>query len=305
MITSLKWSYPKIWEARSSNAVIPCPPPGPSLAELLEVFRAIEEERQEAERMERGLHAVIVQTREDVYGPLLKRIAHCEKAEAGEAMEKLERLEAGEGWRGRLEDILRHLRDEAAKALAVEQSALAALAEAKRKAVHWRRVQAAAGREIDELFLDAEEEKETAKALAEHEAQERKHAMLELKHARDPAWARMPGGVGNLGWWKHVGEVAEAFSGSGGEDGGGGGECSLAAARSLAAAAAAAAARSLSAAAAARSAVVAATTPGWQSGREPAAVAAAGLAAAGLAAATATARSLTAAAAARSLGCPQ
>ena len=147
------------------------------LAELLGEFRAIEEERQEAERMERGLHAVIVQTREDVYGPLLKRIALCEEAEAGEAMEELERLEAGEGWRGRLEDILRHLRDEAAKALAVEQSALAALAEAKRKAVHWRRVQAAAGREIDELFLDAEEEKETAKALAEHEAQERKHAL--------------------------------------------------------------------------------------------------------------------------------
>jgi len=190
------------------------------LAELLGEFRAIEEERQEAERMERGLHAVIVQTREDVYGPLLKRIALCEEAEAGAAMEKPESLEAGEGWRGRLEDILRHLRDKAAKALAVEQSALAALAEAKRKAVHWRRVQAAAGREIDELFLDAEEEKETAKALAEHEAQERKHALLELKHARDPAWARMPGGVGNLGWWKHVGE---AFSGSRG-DGGGGGE---------------------------------------------------------------------------------
>jgi hypothetical protein len=30
-------------------------------------------------------------------------------------------------------------------------------------------------------------EKETARALAEHEAQERKHALLELKHARDPA----------------------------------------------------------------------------------------------------------------------
>jgi hypothetical protein len=129
------------------------------LAELLGEFRVIEEERQEAERMERVLYAAIVKTREDVYGPLLKRIALCEKAEAGEAMEKLERLEAGEGRRGRLEDILRHLRDEAAKALAVEQSALAALAKAKRKAVHWRRVQSAAGREIDELFLDAEEEK--------------------------------------------------------------------------------------------------------------------------------------------------
>ena len=55
----------------------------------------------------------------------------------------------------------------------MEESALAALAEASGKVVHWRRMQAAAGREIDELFLDAEEEKETARALAEHEAQER------------------------------------------------------------------------------------------------------------------------------------
>ena len=193
------------------------------LAELMGEFDVIEEERRDAEWMERVLHAAIVKTRKDVYGPLLKQIADCEKWMEGQAgrLKRLEGLEAGQGWSVLLEGdegVLRRLRDKAAKALAVEESALAALAEASDKAAHWRRVQADAGREIDELFLDAEEEKETARALAEHEAQERKHALLELERARDPAWERMPGGVGNLGWWKHVGE---AFSGRRGDGGGG------------------------------------------------------------------------------------
>ena len=193
------------------------------LAEMMGEFDVIEEERRDAEWMERVLHAAIVKTRKDVYGPLLKQIADCEKWMEGQAgrLKRLEGLEAGQGWSVLLEGdegVLRRLRDKAAKALAVEESALAALAEASDKVAHCRRVQAAAGREIDELFLDAEEEKETARALAEHEAQERKHALLELERARDPAWERMPGGVGNLGWWKHVGE---AFSGRRGDGGGG------------------------------------------------------------------------------------
>jgi hypothetical protein len=59
-----------------------------------------------------------------------------------------------------------------------------------------------------------------ARGFAVHEAQEREYALLELQqateHALDPAWEWMPtGGVGNLGWWKHVG-------GGNGRTGGGG-----------------------------------------------------------------------------------
>ena len=54
-------------------------------------------------------------------------------------LKRLEGLEAGQGWSVLLEGdegVLRRLRDKAAKALAVEESALAALAEASGKAAH-------------------------------------------------------------------------------------------------------------------------------------------------------------------------
>ena len=53
---------------------------------------------------------------------------------------------------------------------------------------------------IDELYENAEEEEDVARGFAEHEAQEREYALLELQRARDPVWEWMPGGVGNLGW---------------------------------------------------------------------------------------------------------
>ena len=98
----------------------------------------IEEEWQKAEWLEWVLHVAIVKTRKDVYSPLLKRIALCEKLLEGKAggLERLERLEAGEGWRARMEGALGRLRDEVAKALAMEESALAALVEASGKAAH-------------------------------------------------------------------------------------------------------------------------------------------------------------------------
>ena len=73
----------------------------------------------------------------------------------------------------------------------MEETALAALADASGKAVKWRRVQAALKYEIDTLYLDLADEKDVARGFAVHEAQERKHALLELKeateHASDPA----------------------------------------------------------------------------------------------------------------------
>ena len=84
------------------------------------------------------------------------------------------------------------LREKAAKALAVEEIALAALAQASGKVVKWRRMQAALKREIDKLYADAAEEKDVARCFAVHEAQETEYALLELQHATehasDPAW---------------------------------------------------------------------------------------------------------------------
>ena len=113
-----------------------------------------------------------------------------------------------------LEGVLGRLRDKAAKALAEEEIALAAFAEPSGKVVTWRCMQAVLKHEIDELYEDAEEEKDVARGFAEHEAREREYALLELQRARDPAWELMPqGGVGNLGWWKYVG----GLSGGGGD----------------------------------------------------------------------------------------
>ena len=63
---------------------------------LMGEFNVIEEERHEAEWLERVLHAAIVKTRKDVYSPLLKQIALCEKWMEGQAgrLERLEGLEA-------------------------------------------------------------------------------------------------------------------------------------------------------------------------------------------------------------------
>ena len=80
------------------------------------------------------------------------------------------------------------LRDKAAKALAEEEIALAAFAEPSGKVVTWRCMQAVLKHEIDELYEDAEEEKDVARGFAEHEAREREYALLELQRARDPAW---------------------------------------------------------------------------------------------------------------------
>ena len=72
-----------------------------------------------------------------------------------------------------------------------------------------------------------------ARGFAEHEAQEREYALLELQLARDraryPAWEFMlQGGVGKLGWWKHVGGGGGggggAQSGDGAQSGGGDGD---------------------------------------------------------------------------------
>ena len=41
------------------------------------------------------------------------------------------------------------------------------------------------------MHEDLEEEKVQAKALAEHEAQQNKHTLLELQRARDPARERI------------------------------------------------------------------------------------------------------------------
>ena len=189
------------------------------LMELCGDFEVIEQERRDAERLESVLVQALAKTRKDVHRPILRRITRCEKwLEKGQAG-GLERLEAREGWRSRLEGVLGRLREEAVKALAVEEIALAALAETSGKVVKFRRMQAALKYEIDKLYLDAAEEKDVARGFAVHEAQEREHALLKLKeateHASDPAWEWMPtGGVGNLGWWKHVGR------GDGGEGGG-------------------------------------------------------------------------------------
>jgi predicted HD phosphohydrolase len=73
------------------------------------------------------------------------------------------------------------------EALAEEEIALATLAEASDKVVKWRRMQAALKHEIDELYEDVEEEKDVARGVAEHEAQEREYTLLELQRARDSA----------------------------------------------------------------------------------------------------------------------
>ena len=190
------------------------------LMELIGEFEVIEQERRDAERLESVLVQALDKTRTVVHRPILTRIARCEKwLEKGQAGGL--RLEAREGWRSRLECVLGRLREEAAKALAVEEIALAVLAEASGKAVKWWRLQAALKYEIDTLYLGMAEAKDVARGFAVHEAQEREHALLELKeateHALDPAWEWMPtGGVGNLGWWKHVGRG----DGGGGEGGG-------------------------------------------------------------------------------------
>jgi hypothetical protein len=187
------------------------------LMELCGDFDVLEQERRDAERLECVLVQALAKTRKVVHSPILRRITRCEKwLKEGQAG-GLERLEAREGWRSRLEGVLGRLREEAAKALAVEEIALATLAEASGKVVKLRRMQAALKHEIDELFLDAAEEKDVARGFAVHEAQERKHALLELKeateHANDPAWEWMPtGGVGNLGWWKHVGRGCNIYA---------------------------------------------------------------------------------------------
>jgi hypothetical protein len=97
----------------------------------------------------------------------------------------------------------------------VEEIALAALAEASGKVVKWRRMQAALEHEIDELYANAVEEKDAARGFAVHEAQEMDLTLLELQqateHASDPACEWIPTrGVGNLGWWKHVGGTVAA-----------------------------------------------------------------------------------------------
>ena len=182
--------------------------------ELCGDFDVIEEERRDAERLESVLVQALDKTRTVVHRPILTRIARCERwLEKGQAR--------GLQVRSRLEGVLGRLREEAAKALAVEETALAALADASGKAVKWRRLQAALKYEIDTLYLGLAEAKDVARGFAVHEAQEREHALLELKeateHALDPAWEWMPtGGVGDLGWWKHVGRG----DGGGGEGGG-------------------------------------------------------------------------------------
>jgi hypothetical protein len=184
------------------------------LMELIGEFEVIEQERRDAERLESVLVQALDKTRTVVHRPILTRIARCERwLEKGQAR--------GLQVRSRLEGVLGGLREEAAKALAVEETALAALADASGKAVKWRRLQAALKYEIDTLYLDLAEAKDVARGFAVHEAQEREHALLELKeateHALDPAWEWMPtGGVGDLGWWKHVGRG----DGGGGEGGG-------------------------------------------------------------------------------------
>ena len=114
--------------------------------ELCGDFEVIEQERWDAERLESVLVHALAKTRKDVHRPILRRITRCEKwLEKGQAG-GLERLEAREGWRARLEGVLGRLREEAVKALAVEEIALAALAEASGKVVKWRRMQARAQR---------------------------------------------------------------------------------------------------------------------------------------------------------------
>ena len=167
------------------------------LMELLGEFEVIEQERRNAERLESVLVQALDKTWTVVHRPILTRIARCERwLEKGQAR--------GLQVRSKLEGVLGRLREEAAKALAVEETALAALADASGKAVKWRRLQAALKYEIDTLYLDLAEAKDVARGFAVHEAQEREHALLELKeateHALDPAWEWMPtGGVGNLG----------------------------------------------------------------------------------------------------------
>ena len=140
------------------------------LMELCGDFEVIEQERRVAERLESVLVQALAKTRKDVHRPILRRITRCEKwLEKGQAG-GLERLEAREGWRARLEGVLGRLREEAVKALAVEEIALAALAEASGKVVKCRRMQAALKYEIDKLYLDAAEEKDVARGFAVHEA---------------------------------------------------------------------------------------------------------------------------------------
>jgi hypothetical protein len=143
---------------------------GIELMELIGDFDVIEEEWWDAERLESVLVHALAKTRKDVHSPILRRITRCEKwLEEGQAG-GLERLEARGGWRSRLEGVLGRLREEVAKALAVEEFALAALAEASGKVVKWRRMHAALKLEIDKLYLDAAEEKDVARGFVVHKA---------------------------------------------------------------------------------------------------------------------------------------
>ena len=98
-----------------------------------------------------------------------------------------------------LEPMIRRLKSK-------EEKAIKELVAPQVKAKRQRLVLAELSRTIDDLNMDVQEREDQARGFAEHCAQEQEYALLELQRQWDPDWEWIPrGGVGNVGWWKHVG----------------------------------------------------------------------------------------------------